>query len=257
MINIQITEAEHEKPSTLRALALFLNTLAHERDGGKKTDSTRPLSTDPDISASDIEAAVRTASDQGNALTTGPDAAGASDDSEKEPDANAPGDSNTSDGLDKNGLPWDGRIHSSSKNKNTDGSWRYLRGVDKDLIGIVEAELRQLTSNDVPPPPPPVVEQPKADDVPPPPPPPVEAPAADAPPPPPPVAAGVSMQDVFKRVTHLQQSGDSNRMPQDLLNECLATVGLSSMAEFMKQSKLDAELAGNLMQAINLVAGED
>ncbi len=248
MINIQITEAEHEKPSTLRALALFLNTLAHERDGGKKS----PVA---EVTASTFAPAV----DEGNAPAEGPDAAGAWDGSEKEPDANASADSNTSDGLDKNGLPWDGRIHSSSKNKNSDGSWRYLRGVDKDLIGIVEAELRQLTSNDAPPPPPPpVAEQPKADDVPPPPPPPVESPAADAPPPPPPpVAAGVSMQDVFKRVTHLQQSGDSNRMPQDLLNECLATVGLSSMAEFMKQSKLDAELAGNLMQAINLVAGED
>lgn len=244
MINIQITEADQEKPSTLRALALFLNTLAHERDAGKPVVQVTATVPTP-------------VADEGNALTTGPDAAGASDDSEKGPDANASDDSNTSDGLDKNGLPWDGRIHSSSKNKNSDGSWRYLRGVDKDLIGIVEAELRQLTSNDAPPPPPPVVEQPKADDVPPPPPPPVETPAADAPPPPPPVAAGVSMQDVFKRVTHLQQSGDSNRMPQDLLNECLATVGLSSMAEFMKQSKLDSELAGNLMQAINLVAGEE
>ena len=71
------------------------------------------------------------------------------------------------------------------------------------------------------------------------------------------VALRIQLPQALERVTHLQQSGDSNRMPQDLLNECLATVGLSSMAEFMKQSKLDAELAGNLMQAINLVAGED
>lgn len=248
MIKIELITSE-ARPSELRALALFLNTLAHERDGGKK-----PTVAEMVLGQGADRLPIST---PGNASTTGPDAAGASDDSEKEPDANASGDSPASDGLDKNGLPWDGRIHSSSKNKNSDGSWRYLRGVDKDLIGIVEAELRQLTSNDAPPPPPPVVEQPKADDVPPPPPPPVESHVADAPPPPPPVAPGVSMQDVFKRVTHLQQSGDSNRMPQDLLNECLATVGLSSMAEFMKQSKLDAELAGNLMQAINLVAGED
>ncbi len=243
MIKIELIPSEAH-PSELRALALFLNTLAYERDGSKPVLQVAASAPAPVVEA-------------GNETT--PDAAGASDDSEKEPDANASGDSPTSDGLDKNGLPWDGRIHSSSKNKNADGSWRYLRGVDKDLVGIVEAELRQLTANDAPPPPPPVVEQPKADDAPPPPPPPpVEAPAAtDAPPPPPPGVAGVSMQDVFKRVTHLQQSGDSNRMPQDLLNECLATVGLSSMAEFMKQSKLDAELAGNLMQAINLVAGED
>lgn len=241
MIKIELITSE-ARPSELRALALFLNTLAHERDGGKSPS---------------VELVVRTAAakpvvEVGNEPT--PDAAGASDDSAQEPDANAPDDSATSEGLDKNGLPWDGRIHSSSKNKNSDGSWRYLRGVDKDLVGIVEAELRQVTSNDAPPPPPPPVvveESAKADDAPPPPP-----PVNDAPPPPPPVAAGVTMQDVFKRVTFLQ-SGETNRMPQDLLNECLGTVGLSSMAEFMKQSKLDAELAGNLMQALNLVAGED
>lgn len=256
MIKIELIPSD-VPPSELRALALFLNTLAHERDGGAKPSVEHIVRAAQAGAAAGSALAQLQVADSGNAPDTGPAAAGASGDSSPEPDAGAPDDSNTSEGLDAKGLPWDGRIHSSSKNKNSDGSWRYLRGVDKDLIGIVEAELRQLTSNDAPPPPPPVVEQPKADDVPPPPPPPVETPTADAPPPPPPVAPGVSMQDVFKRVTHLQQSGDSNRMPQDLLNGCLATVGLSSMAEFMKQSKLDAELAGNLMQAINLVAGED
>lgn len=248
MINIQITEADQEKPSTLRALALFLNTLAHERDGGKapKAEQAGPGPV--------ALAVLAQLADQGNALTTAPDAAGASDDSEKEPDANASDDSNTSDGLDKNGLPWDGRIHSSSKNKNSDGSWRYLRGVDKDLIGIVEAELRQLTSNDVPPPPPPPVVEPKADDAPPPPPPPV---AEDVPPPPPVPKGSVTVQDVFKRVTHLQKSGDENRMPQELLNECLGTVGLKSMVELMSKAKVESELPAQLLEAINLVAGED
>lgn len=45
--------------------------------------------------------------------------------------------------LDKNGLPWDGRIHASSKAKIADGSWRAKRDVDKTLVATVTAELRQ------------------------------------------------------------------------------------------------------------------
>lgn len=44
--------------------------------------------------------------------------------------------------LDKNGLPWDGRIHASTKRKNADGSWTAKRGVNAGLITQVEAELR-------------------------------------------------------------------------------------------------------------------
>lgn len=46
--------------------------------------------------------------------------------------------------LDVNGLPWDARIHAGTKAKNADGSWRYMRGVDKEnLVPEVEAELKQ------------------------------------------------------------------------------------------------------------------
>lgn len=45
--------------------------------------------------------------------------------------------------LDKNGLPWDERIHSSGANrKNADGSWRSKRGVSDALKVKIEAELR-------------------------------------------------------------------------------------------------------------------
>lgn len=43
--------------------------------------------------------------------------------------------------LDVNGLPWDDRIHSSSKNKNADGSWRGRKGVPPPTIAKVKAEL--------------------------------------------------------------------------------------------------------------------
>lgn len=46
--------------------------------------------------------------------------------------------------LDAKGLPWDGRIHASSKAKIADGSWRQKRGVDQDLVKTVEAEMRQV-----------------------------------------------------------------------------------------------------------------
>lgn len=50
--------------------------------------------------------------------------------------------------LDKNGLPWDERIHAGTKAKNADGSWRQRRGLnDEALVKRVEAELRQLVAN--------------------------------------------------------------------------------------------------------------
>ena len=52
--------------------------------------------------------------------------------------------------LDVRGLPWDERIHSTKKGKNADGSWRNRRGVDKDLLAQVEAELKATYSNTQP-----------------------------------------------------------------------------------------------------------
>lgn len=43
--------------------------------------------------------------------------------------------------VDSEGLPWDKRIHSSSKEFNKDGSWRIRRNLDKDLLAQVRAEL--------------------------------------------------------------------------------------------------------------------
>jgi hypothetical protein len=46
--------------------------------------------------------------------------------------------------VDASGLPWDERIHSSSKGKIADGTWKKKRGInDPALVARVEAELRQ------------------------------------------------------------------------------------------------------------------
>lgn len=44
--------------------------------------------------------------------------------------------------VDAKGLPWDERIHASSRAKIADGSWRVKRGVDPTKVTEVEAELR-------------------------------------------------------------------------------------------------------------------
>ena len=44
--------------------------------------------------------------------------------------------------VDADGLPWDGRIHASTKGCNQDGRWKAKRNVDPALVAQVTAELR-------------------------------------------------------------------------------------------------------------------
>jgi len=64
--------------------------------------------------------------------------------------------------FDQNGLPWDGRIHASTKTTTASGGWTKKRGVDADLVRHVEAELRNIMAAPPAPagvvPPPPTVE---------------------------------------------------------------------------------------------------
>jgi hypothetical protein len=49
--------------------------------------------------------------------------------------------------VDCRGLPWDARIHASTKAVNADGTWRAKRGVnDPAFVQRVEGELRQIMS---------------------------------------------------------------------------------------------------------------
>lgn len=49
--------------------------------------------------------------------------------------------------LDKAGLPWDVRIHSSSKNTNKDGTWKAKKNVTPLETNTVTAELRNALAN--------------------------------------------------------------------------------------------------------------
>lgn len=86
-------------------------------------------------------------------------------------DSSAPSPSNTPQSpprgteLDSDGLPWDSRIHSETKNQNKDGTWRVKRNTDPALVEQVKAELRAAMSapgpaTASPPPQPAGVEQP-------------------------------------------------------------------------------------------------
>lgn len=46
--------------------------------------------------------------------------------------------------VDADGIPWDGRIHSSSKKKTADNRWKVARNMDPELVRKVRAELIAL-----------------------------------------------------------------------------------------------------------------
>lgn len=51
---------------------------------------------------------------------------------------------NPSNALDVNGMPWDHRIHATTKTKNADQTWRMKRGVDEKLVADVQEQNKRL-----------------------------------------------------------------------------------------------------------------
>ena len=125
--------------------------------------------------------------------------------------------------LDKDGLPWDVRIHASSKAQNADGTWRLKRGLAKDHLDKVTAELRQVMAIPSPASVPAPAAGPKL--VPPPPPP---AQTAAAPPPPPTDEVAIRDQYIalFGRVSAAMSSG---KLSQSQLDTCLLSIGIPSL----------------------------
>lgn len=278
-VKIEILDPQQENPNTLRTIAHFLNCLAADREGNHQQYAA---TLQPGVTVKSTTLQVGDRSKTETVITqdtlpanpgNGQDASGASAVLTSQQGANAQGDAGTTGTtvLDKNGLPWDQRIHSSSKNLNADGTWRYLRvtkAEDKDAFEAlklqVEAELRGAAPADQTPPPPPPV--PDANAQTPPPPPPV-AQTEQAPPPPPPVNqastdtgaaadAAVDFKQVFSRVTALQKHASGNLLPPELLTQVLelAEVAPPTMAGFMKpENKVRAPA---VLDAINALVQE-
>lgn len=238
-----IIDPREECPSTLRAVALMLSSIASDREGGKAPAVNVHNNSGKELTLTVTELPANPGNDH--------DAPGASDQSQIPPPppltgATAQTDANgSSTELDANGLPWIAEIHSTSKNKNQDGTWRYIRGGDPEVRTAVEARVRAKmaggASADTPPPPPPLNNAPAEQT--PPPPPPLAEPQADAP-----SANQVTMQQVFSR---------ANKMPIEERNQALELVGLASMTEFLKAVKADPAIAGALNDALSAISGEE
>lgn len=269
-INITVTDAQNEKPQHLRGLAHYFNCLAADLEG--KGGPYPMVAAAAPITQETLPA------NPGNDLA----APGASADSTPNAgsDANAQGGGSTDIVLDKAGLPWDERIHSSSKNLTAENLWRYKRitvAAEKpafeELKAQVEAELRQRMAgqavvitkvtagvdtvtdlvNEQAPPPPPLNQiqgQPGAETPPPPPPLNQDAGAGDA------EVPAIGFKEVFNHVNALQKHASGNLLPPELLTQVFELAGVvpATMAGFIKpENKAKAEA---VLDAINaLVEG--
>ena len=169
--------------------------------------------------------------------------------------------------LDKEGVPYDARIHSGTPTMNADGTWRKKRGIDEVEYGRIHAELQaqyagqgnaqlQITTgttnappapngSDIAPtppaPPPPVSPDPTASVPAAPPPPPADVPNAPAPPTAntaPPAAESAPVAGSFGDFAAFVQAVSAIRNPQIPYKELNDTANKLGVAAFkdMKDS---------------------
>ena len=130
--------------------------------------------------------------------------------------------------LDSAGVPWDERIHASTKSQNADGTWKKRRGVDPAEVDRVTAELTTApeapaAEQSAPVAPPAVPEVP-------------EVPAAPATP------ESVTPADVFKFIT-------TNKPTPEQSAAALAMVGFSKPNDVFTQP----DKAGDYLEALQAV----
>jgi len=125
--------------------------------------------------------------------------------------------------TDADGLPWDARIHASSKTRNADGRWRQKRGVHEALVSSVTEQLQAVMAI-------PVVEAPTSAMPPPP-------PAADTPTP---VAAFPAL---MQKITAAQTSG---RLTPAAILDAVRSVGLNALPELIHRPDLIAGVGAYL-----------
>jgi len=139
--------------------------------------------------------------------------------------------------FDADGLPWDERIHASTKTTTQDGRWKKKRGVDQSLVEEVEAELRyteeESSAQDAA-----VDSDPNAAD---------GAPTgtiSDAatpppPPPPPPPASDTTFAELIKEITE-------NQINPDTVLKAIQSVGLANAGELFARPDLIPQVAREL-----------
>ncbi len=130
---------------------------------------------------------------------------------------------------DADGLPWDGRIHSSSKALLADGRWRQRRNTDPALVASVTAELKAALSAPAAVPIPPVAAVPT-------PPAAVLTPPAAVPTPPAGDGTGMSFLDFMRAITAARTA------PQTVLEAC-QSVGIPNIPALAQRPDLIPSVA--------------
>lgn len=225
-IRIEVTNPAEHQPSELRAVATFLNNLAADRESGRidhvpayrSTGSVSVATHEVPTAAAPLVSAPQ--------VTTG--APGASNLEETEPDADASDACDTSK-LDSEGIAWDERIHSETKNQNKDGTWRLRRGVDKALVDQVIAEQRATPQQEDDTPPPPPAEEELAP----------ELPAEETPPSVAETADDVKPTDVIKFIS-------ANKLETATVNAMAEQLGMARAADLFTKP----QLAGQLLELL-------
>lgn len=103
--------------------------------------------------------------------------------------------------TDKNGLPWDERIHAGTKALNADDTWKKRRGVDDATVAAVTAELTGAAPQPEPTPAPAPQPEPEPTSAP------TPAPQPETAPTPAPVPSTNRIQDFQQIVQELQKAG--------------------------------------------------
>lgn len=137
--------------------------------------------------------------------------------------------------LDTKGLPWDDRIHASTKSKIADGSWKMKRGVEDVLVTQVEAELRARVAQPASAPAPAVAAAPA----------PFVPPAASLAPAP--AVASLepaTFEQIMPRVTAAVIAG---RIPQTALGQACAANGLASIVALQSSPALVPQVWATLV----------
>jgi hypothetical protein len=138
--------------------------------------------------------------------------------------------------LDKAGLPWDERIHSSNHARTADGYWRKRRGADDATVAQVEGQLKGLMA--IPAPPVLAVV---------PPPPPVESVAV---PPPPPATEGNPAQPFIDFVKRASAAIGANTITMEELTACCLTVGVAALPLLSNRIDLVPQVAASVDKLI-------
>lgn len=105
--------------------------------------------------------------------------------------------------TDKSGLPWDERIHASTRALTADGMWRKKRGVEDATVNAVEAQLRQVMN--------------------------IPAPAAPPPPPPAPVPVEDFQNKFVALIGRTAQALAAGKITQAQIQQCADSAGLPNI----------------------------